>query len=62
MKLQGEEVVRHKPLDVFSGTFHSSLQRRKLTFPKALVTGGPVTKKCCRPVDISCNYNLTSGT
>ena len=40
MKLQGEEVVRHKPLGVRSGTFHSNLQRRKLTFPKALVTGG----------------------
>ena len=39
MKLQGEK-VRHKPLGVCTGTLHSNLQRRKLTFPKALGTGG----------------------
>ena len=34
----GEEVVGHKPLGVYSGTFHSKSQHRKQTFTKALVS------------------------
>ena len=34
----GEEVVGHKPLGVYSGTFHSNSQPRKQTFTKALVS------------------------
>ena len=40
MKLRGEERVRHKALGVGSSTFHTHSYSRKLTFPKALVTGG----------------------
>ena len=64
MKLQGEEVVRHKPLGVCSGTFHSNLQRRKLTFPKALVTGGTGAQheEVLPPCGHFLYYNLTNGS
>ena len=40
MRLQGEEVVKHKVLSVCSGTFYTNSQLRKPSFPKALVPGG----------------------
>ena len=56
----GGRIVRHKPLGVCSGTFHSKSQPKKSTFPQALTAGGTrvVMKKCCRLVDISCNNSL----
>ena len=62
MSVQGRslEVVRHKPLSVCSGTFHSNSQPKRPALLKVLDAGGPELgmKKCCRLVDISCNYNL----
>ena len=40
MKLEGEEVLRLRPLGVCSGTFHSNSPSRKPTFPKNLVADG----------------------
>ena len=54
--------MRHKPLGVCSGTFHSKSQPQKSTFPQALTAGGTrVVMKCCRLVDISCNNNLPTS-
>ena len=58
----GGRIVRHKPLGVCSGTFHSKSQPPKSTFPQALTAGGTrVVMKCCRLVDISCNNNLPTS-
>ena len=64
MKLQRKEIVRYELLGVCSGIFHFNSQHRKPTFPKALVAGGTRVdmKKCCFLVDISCNYDLNTGT
>ena len=62
MIVQGRslEVVRHKPLSVCSGTFHSNSQPKRPALLKVPVAGGRELgiKKCFRLVDISCNYNL----
>ena len=62
VKFQGEEIVRHKPLGVCSA--HSALIHspgshlsRTLWFQ---VEAKMHMKKCCRPVDISCNYNFST--
>ena len=54
------EGLRHKPLSVCSGTFHSKSQSRRPALLNALVAWGPELgrKKCCHLVNISCNYNL----
>ena len=45
------------------GAFHSNSQSRKPTFPKNLVADGTRVgmKTYCRLVDISYDYNLTTG-
>ena len=67
MSLQGRslEVVRHKPLSVCSGTFHSNSQPKRPALLKVLVAGGPELgmKKCCLlwtfPVTTTCTPVLT---
>ena len=55
--------MRLRPLGVGSGTFHSNSPSRKPSFPKNLVADGTRVgmKKYCHPVDISYDYNLTTG-
>ena len=52
-----EEIRRHKPLAVVSGTSHSKLQPRNGTSPKAQVAQGIELgrEKCCHLVAISYN-------
>ena len=55
--------MRHKPLNVPSGTFHSRYTTLEPDFPYALFAPATrvVIKKCCHLVDIFCNYNLAEG-
>ena len=64
MTRQGEDAVRHKALDVCSE--HSTLSHTPgmRLFLRLCLQVGPELgiKKCCRLVEIFCNYNLATST
>ena len=64
MKHQGEDAVRYKALDVCPE--HSTLSHTpgiRLFLRLCLQVGLELgMKKCCRLVDIFCNYSLTTST
>ena len=64
VKLYGEEVVKHRALGVVFTQAHSTVihsLENQLSLRRWLHVEPELGMKCCRLVDISCNYNLTCG-